>query len=197
MRDTIEECERAGHEDGLAAGLALALDGAGAAAAPGRLAALPRASVPRGARVVPHALAEREGVAFVRPGTGGALPSGRLTALGARLAAARLGTSRRLMDRVVAHLAARESGGEPLIRKQLVRGALADALVTVETTRRTLVVAAAVGAAVADAHDRLTSLDWELAKLLGASGYAGEGATHTAFVSRLTANCWVPREGSP
>ncbi|MDT0267366.1 acyl-CoA dehydrogenase [Streptomyces sp. DSM 44915] len=192
MRDAIEACERAGRTQGLAAGLALALDGAGADAAPGRLAALPSDAVPPGATLVTHRLAAREGVSFVRRTTRRALPEEERTRLAARLAALRLGTTRGLRDRVVAHLAARVSGGEPTLRKQLVQGALADAQVTVETVRRTLLVAGDLTGTVVECHHRLTELDWELTKLLGASGYAGPGAARTAFVARLTANCWLP-----
>ncbi|UED82955.1 acyl-CoA dehydrogenase family protein [Streptomyces profundus] len=192
MRDAILACEHTGRTEGFAAGLALALDGAGADAAPGRLAALPSDAVPAGAPVVPHRLAGREGVSFVRRTGPRSLAESEGTALAARLAAARLGVTQRLRERAVAHLATRVSGGEPTIRKQLVRGVLADALVTVETVRRTLVVAGDLAGTVAECHHRLSELDWELTKLLGASGFVGPRAANTVFVARLTANCWVP-----
>ncbi|SFC88620.1 acyl-CoA dehydrogenase family protein [Streptomyces aidingensis] len=197
MRETLAECERAGHRDGLAAGLGPALDGAGADAAPGSVAALPSAAVPPRASLVPHPLAAREGVSFVRrPARHRTAAPERLTALAARLAAVRLGLTRRLAERAVDHLSGRIGGGEPLIRRQLVLGTLADARVELEVARRTLRVAGTLPAAVAEVHDRLTELDWELAKLLGGSGYAGDGALRGVVVSRLVANCWVAREAT-
>ncbi|WP_062216634.1 hypothetical protein [Streptomyces sp. NBRC 109706] len=192
MRDALQSCEHVGRTHGFRAGLALALDGADADAAPGRLAALPSDAVGPGVEVVPHRLAEREGVAFVRRTGRRQVSQDERTALAARLAALRVGITHRLRERAVAHLAARVSGGEPTLRKQLVRGALADALVTVETVRRTLLVAGDMAGTVIECHQRLTETDWELAKLLGASGYAGPGTASTAFVARLTANCWLP-----
>lgn len=195
MREALQSCEHVGRTRGFPAGLALALDGADADAAPGRLAALPSDTVAPGAEVVPHRLAAREGVTFVRRTGRRRVPADGGTALAARLAALRLGVTHALRERAVAHLAARVSGGEPTLRKQLVRGALADALVTVETVRRTLLVAGDMAGTVVECHQRLTETDWELTKLLGASGYAGRttaSTASTAFVARLTANCWLP-----
>ncbi|GAA3437673.1 acyl-CoA dehydrogenase family protein [Kutzneria kofuensis] len=182
MRHTIAECERAGHDDGLSAGLALS--GAGLDNAPGRVAAVPSVSVPAGATV----LREEQGVSFVRtePRSGP-----ELTAIAARLAGVRLGLTRRLAGRVVEHLSGRTVGGEPTIGKQLVQGALADAHVAAEAARRTLAVADDCPDAVRDVHNRLTAADWELAKLLGASGFVDGGAMFGVHLSRLTANCWV------
>ena len=42
-----------------------------------------------------------------------------------------------------------------------------------------------------------TAVDWELARMLGASGYTGQGMPVRAFVSRLVASCWVRQEGEP
>jgi alkylation response protein AidB-like acyl-CoA dehydrogenase len=194
MRDTMSECERVGHADGLAVGLALALAGLAPDAAPGPVAALPEAATPAGADVIRHDLAARAGISFVRVDR---RQPAELTAFTARLGAVRLGVTRRLLERAVAHLSARVAGGEPIIRKQLVQGVLADAQVETEVLRRLLRVSWHLTSAVADVHDRLTVLDWELAKLLGASGYAGESRASDAFVSRLTANCWVRRVGVP
>lgn len=195
MQNAIVECEQAGHTDGLAAGLALALEGLDAGAAPGKVAALPSAAVPAGATVIRHDMAAGQGISFVRPGARRSEPADVLTAVAARLGAVRIGVTRRLMEQVVTHLSDRVAGGEPILSKQLVQGALADAQITTEAARRCLMVE---GHAVVltDVHDRLTALDWELAKLLGASGYVGDGPACGAHVSRLTANCWVPRDGA-
>lgn len=242
MKNAIVECERAGHAGGLADGLALALDGADACAAPGAVAALPLSAVPAGAVLIPHGVAAGEGIAFVRAGrregvrvgglagaadlagVAGAEAAGGLTvpsenrttptdadsdthatsdahapahaAVALRLGAVRIGVTRWLMEQAAAHLADRVVGGEPTLSKQLVQAALADALVTTEAARRCLLVSAARPAVVADVHDRLTAADWELAKLLGASGYVGRNPATRAYVSRLTANCWVSRGGT-
>ncbi|MDI5964579.1 acyl-CoA dehydrogenase family protein [Streptantibioticus silvisoli] len=192
MRNAIEECERAGHAGGLADGLALALDGVDPGDAPGGVAALPVSAVPPGALVIRHDMAAAEGISFVRPGPRRGTPAADPTALAARIGAVRIGVTRRLTAQVVEHLSGRVGGGEPLLGKQLVAAALAAADVAVEAARRCL-PGATHPAVVADVHDRLTSVDWELAKLLGASGYVGRNPASGAYVSRLTANCWVPR----
>jgi hypothetical protein len=197
MRDAIGECEQAGYASGLAAGLTLALGLLDAGAAPGQVAALPAALVPAGMPAVRHDLAAGEGISLVRPAARRRPPDGELAALGARLGAARLGVTRALMDRVIEHLSGRQAGGEPVIRKQLVQGALADARVAIEAARWGLRAARPAGPALAALHDQITATDWELARLLGASGYAaGTGLSpgRRAWVSRLVASCWVARE---
>jgi hypothetical protein len=198
MRDAISECEQEARSAGLAAGLALALDGADERTAPGSVAALPAGLVPAGTPLVRHQAGEAEGIRFVqaparRPPPGPELTAA-LTTIGARLGQSRLGLTSQFFDHVVAHLASRTAGGEPLIRKQLVAGTLADAQLTVDLTRRCLRVAGHSPVAVADAHAKITAVDWELARMLGASGYVGPGLPARAFVSRLIANCWVRRE---
>ncbi|MGH3416980.1 MAG: acyl-CoA dehydrogenase, partial [Actinocrinis sp.] len=101
---------------------------------------------------------------------------------------------RSLTERAVGHLSGRVVGGEPTIRKQLVLGTVADLVTETEAIRRLLMVAGTVSAAVADAHERLTVLGWEAAKLFGASGYLVDGPTRGVYVSRLVANCWVVTE---
>ncbi|MBR7833521.1 hypothetical protein KDL01_09605 [Actinospica durhamensis] len=187
--------ERLARAEGLAAGLAEALEGLGAEAAPGSVAALPAAAVPADADVAAHPLAARVGICFVRPAVSGIAPPAELTAFGVRLGAVRLGVTRRLLEHTVAHLSGRTIGGEQAVRKQLIQGTLAEAEVTIAVVRHMLRAEPAVAAAVADAHARLTGLDWELAKLLGASGYLATGPAAEAYVSRLTAHCWIPGSG--
>jgi hypothetical protein len=195
MRGEFEDCEEAAAAGGLAAGLAAALAGAGVGRPPGRIAALPADQVPDGASVVPHRLADLEGIRFVRAQSAERDEDGRLAVFAALLGAVRLAVTRRLLDHAVGHLAGRTSGGEPTLRRQLVLGTLADVFTGIEAARQSLLVAGHVPAAVADAHDRVTELDWETAKLLGASGYLADGPARGAYVSRLTANCWIPRQG--
>lgn len=196
MRETISECEQAGYADGLAVGLTLAMADLDASAAPGPVAALPSAATPPGTTVIPHDMAAREGISFMRSEPRHSAPAAEQIAFVARLGAVRLGVTRRLMERVVTHLSDRIAGGEPTVRKQLVQGVLADARLEIEVARRCLRVAGDLLTAVTDVHDRVTALDWEIAKLLGASGYAGESPACGAFVSRLTANCWLYRDGA-
>jgi hypothetical protein len=195
MRGEFEDCERAAAAGGLAAGLATALAAAGVGGPPGRIAALPADQVSDGAATVPHRLADLEGIRFVRAQPARSDPDGRLAVFAALLGAVRLAVTRRLLDRAVAHLAGRTSGGEPTLRRQLVLGTVADVFTGIEAARQALLVAGHVPAAVVDAHDRVTELDWEAAKLLGASGYLADGPARGAYVSRLTANCWIPRQG--
>jgi hypothetical protein len=206
MQNTITACEEAGRRDGLAAGLALALAALDAGAAPGGVAALPAEAVPAGSgtEVIRHDMAHAEGIAFIRPTTRRSVPAEELTALAARLGAVRIGATLHLMERVATHLSRRTFGGEPILAKQLVQAALADALVTTETARCGLATATgsdpststANRAAIVDIHDRLTQVDWQLSRMLGASGYVGRNPACGAYVSRLVANCWVAREGA-
>jgi hypothetical protein len=190
MEDRIAACERASYAEGLVAGLAQALSGVDFASAPGGTAAVP-AEWASGGETIPHRVAEREGIAFVRvPAAEG---TGTLTELGLLLAAARLGATRRLTDHAIAHLSGRTSGGEPTIRKQLVLGTVADLLTGMAALRAQLLTCAAATEAVADVHDRITDLDWEAVKLLGASGYLADGPGRSGHVSELVASCWVAR----
>jgi hypothetical protein len=191
MKDRITACEQAGYAEGLAAGLAEALAGVEIVAAPGGTAAVPTDWTSDG-ETIPHRVAACEGIAFVRV-PAAAEATDTLTELGVLLAAARLGATRRLADHAVAHLSGRTSGGEPTIRKQLVLGTVADLLTEVEALRVQLLLPAATAETVADVHDRITDLDWEAAKLLGASGYLADGPGRSCHVSELVANCWVAR----
>ncbi len=185
MTTELIECERVGYDDGLAAGLARALAGVDVAAvAPGRFAAVPREGLPREASAATSSLADADGIVFLRcPGTGDALP------VALRLAAVRIGVTRRLVDLAVAHLSDRVSGGEPLIRKQLVTGAIADAVTTIEALRRYPQSARPVS--LADLHDRISALDWSVAMLFGASGYIADHPVRSLYVSALVANTWM------
>ncbi|MEJ2853339.1 MULTISPECIES: acyl-CoA dehydrogenase family protein [unclassified Saccharothrix] len=180
------EYERLAHAEGLAAGLRAALSGADAReTAPGPVVAV--VDVPEGARVVANALAEREGVAFVVTGS----RRDYRPDVALAVAAARLGSTRRLLDRAVEHLAGREAGGEPLTRKQLVAGAIGDLVTATTRTRHELAAARPVAADVAAVHDRIAAIDWEVAKLFGANGYLTEHPARAGYVSTLVGNTWV------
>ncbi|MBY8885318.1 acyl-CoA dehydrogenase [Streptomyces sp. PTM05] len=215
MRDTIARCETTAHAEGLAAGLTQALAAArDGFSPPGRVAALPADRVPPGAAAVRNRLAEREGIGcFVWPGREAERPhhvrpgheterphhdgasDDTTTEFAVLLGAVRLGATRRLLEHAVTHLSGRTVGGEPTLRKQLVLGTVADVMTGVEAARHALLTGASVPDAVADTHERLTELDWETTKLLGASGYLADGPARTAHVSRLLADCWVAAPG--
>lgn len=192
MHDIMDECEAAAYGGGLAAGLAAALNGLGPLAAPGRVAALPAQTVAPDAQTIRNRIAQNAGITFVCCDVRGNGRDGLLD-LAARLGAVRIGVTRLLTDRAVAYLSTRESGGEPLIRRQLVIGALADLRAEAEALRHHLRAARGRLAALVDAHDRVTALDWEAVKLLGAGGYVAGGGADLAHASRLAAHCWIPR----
>lgn len=195
MSATMAECEQAGRGGGLAAGLALALSATSVAdTAPGRYAAVPAEGLPDDARVLRHRLADPEGVVFLDcPGRRPAGAPGTAE-VGRRLAAVRLGLLRRTLDQVVEHLSNRLSGGEPLIRKQLIAGSVADVMAGLELLRA-YASAPRGPVALADAHNRLDELGWEVATLYGAAGYLAHGPGRALYVSSLAAGTWVPRDG--
>ncbi len=194
MADVITDCERTALADGLAAGLALALEGVDVTAPPGPVAAVPSSWVAADATVVEHRVARLEGISFVRRDGRRPGQDEDLLPFAVRLAAVRLGNTGRLTAHAVAHLSARSSGGEPTIRKQMVVGTVADLLTGLEAIRAQLRAARASIRTLAEMHDRITAMDWEAAKLLGASGFLAESPGRAAHVSGLTANCWVIRE---
>jgi alkylation response protein AidB-like acyl-CoA dehydrogenase len=192
----MQECERAGRDDGLAAGLAIALAGTDVAAtAPGRYAAVAERDVPPGAAVRRHSLADREGVVFVEcPGDRPQAAAG-LSEIGRLFAAVRLGLVRRTLDLAVEHLSGRESGGEPLVRKQLVIGAIADVIAGVELLREQALSQRGTSA-LGDLHYRLDELGWQVTKLFGAAGYIADHPARALYVAALGANTWIDREGA-
>jgi Acyl-CoA dehydrogenase, C-terminal domain len=196
----MQDCERAARDRGLAAGLARALAGALAdtpvqAVAPGRYAAVCAGDVPEGAAVRTHRLAGAEGITFVH--CPGERPPGGpgLSDLGRLLAAVRLGLVRRTLDLAVAHLSGRDGGGEPLSRKQLVTGAIADIVAGVELLRAQA-QSQHDQAGLQDVHARIDELGWEVAKLFGAAGYLADHPARALYVSALAANTWIAAEGA-
>jgi hypothetical protein len=197
MTTELFDCERIAYLAGLAAGLSQALTGTDVAgAAPGRFVAIPIGRVRPGMEVVPHSLAAAEGVSIVRTGASRPTGAAQRGSLGLLLAAARLGVTRRLADAAIAHLSARTSGGEPLVRKQLVAGSIADILIGVESLRRYLETAreAPSQRSTVDIHDAIDKLDWSVAMLFGASGYIADHPARALYVSALVANIWISRE---
>lgn len=221
MKTGTKQCERTARTEGLAAGLTLALTGFDVLAiAPGRYAAVPAKAAPDAVPVVTHSLASSEGIIFVDcgrprpadapaasaaafgpPGQGGA----GLAEFGWRLAAVRLGLTRRLLDAAVEHLSERYGGGEPLVRKQLVTGTTADVISGIELLGQYASLLAAGSraagapaagasqlAALADLHARITDLDVEVIGLFGAAGFIADHPVRALYVSALVASTWVP-----
>jgi hypothetical protein len=107
----------------------------------------------------------------------------------------RLGLSRALLDSALSYLGGRTTGGVPLLRQQLVRGAVADGLIEHLEVESAL-LATPPGhelhaAAEASLHDQLTNADRGLVRLLGASGFTCEAAGRTAYVSELLADVYA------
>jgi alkylation response protein AidB-like acyl-CoA dehydrogenase len=192
---TPTECEQAGRTGGVAAGLAAALHGVSAAElAPGRFVAVPADQLPDGSQTLADNLSVREGIGYLAvPGERPAPDPRQLLELGRRLAAVRLGVTRRLLDEAVLHLSERSAGGEALVRKQLVVGTIADAAAQIELLREyTRTVTG--GTSLADLHDRISELDWQVAGLFGAAGYIADHPARALYVSELVAGSWIARE---
>lgn len=188
-RNTYEETARAG---GLADGLAHALDGIDiGAAAPGAFAAVPAAWAGPEEDLRRHRLADLEGVVFLRRDPLRAHDAEASALARRRLAHVRLGLARRLLDRATEHLGARTAGEEPLTRKQMVIGTVADVMTGLELLHHHA-VAADDGHGLADVHLRLDELGWEVTRLFGAFGYiADDEAARSLYVSALVANTWM------
>lgn len=194
MSGLLQRCEQIARADGLAAGAAVALSEVDVAAtAPGRWVAVPAAHLPDGAVVRRHHLAGLEDIVFRQcPG----LPTrpDQLAAVGRLLAAVRLGVLRRALDQAVAHLSGREGGGEALVRKQLVVGAIADVMAGIELLRQHPSTGSGP-AATADLHTSLHELGWRVTQLFGAAGYLTDHPARALYVSALLASTWVDLRG--
>ncbi|MGV9364744.1 DUF2786 domain-containing protein [Amycolatopsis sp. NPDC003731] len=106
----------------------------------------------------------------------------------------RLGLSGALLDTGLAYLGGRRSGDTTLLRRQLVQGAVAEAL-TGQLEVRAFLTAQPAGPppeALAYLHRRLTGTDRVLLRLLGAAGFVRGGAGEVADVSELLAGAYTP-----
>ncbi|MFE0171825.1 hypothetical protein ACFWZ2_05870 [Streptomyces sp. NPDC059002] len=103
----------------------------------------------------------------------------------------RLGLSERLREDVVDHLQGRTVGdGNPLLQQQLVKAAVAEALLDHLEVRAVLDEAGTgmlSGPQLRDLQDQLTGADRAQVRLLGASGYLSSGPGQVAYVSELLA----------
>ncbi|NMO53348.1 acyl-CoA dehydrogenase family protein [Actinoplanes sp. TBRC 11911] len=98
----------------------------------------------------------------------------------------RLGQSQWLLDQAVTYLSTRRSGDELLVNQQLVRADLADA-----ATDHAVVEAYLDDPyATPDLHTVLTRTDRSLLRLLGGSGFLGDGPGQAAYLSELLADVY-------
>jgi hypothetical protein len=170
----VAEWETIAYRKGLAEGLRSALN----SRVPPGFAVVPT-DMAGSCRIIPHSVAAEEGVALVmNNGHAEADPD-----LPGRLVGVRLGVLRNVLDEAIGHLSARISDGEPLLRRQLVTGAVADIVAEAEMARRLI--------ATPDiAHSAITDARWEVTKLFGAAGYITDQPARALYVSALIANMW-------
>ncbi|MDG4792813.1 hypothetical protein [Micromonospora sp. WMMD1082] len=111
------------------------------------------------------------------------------------LAWLRLGTSAGLLDQIRAHLAGRRAADGPLLRQQLVRATLAEAVTDQLTVQALLTDVDPVADPVADlvqAHHQLTASDHALLPVLGAAGFTEDGPGREVYLSHLLADVYLP-----
>jgi hypothetical protein len=102
----------------------------------------------------------------------------------------RLGLSEALLDACLTHLGGRRTGATAtLIQQQMVKGAVADA-VMLQQEALAVLEAAADGESADHTHALLTAADRELIRLLGASGYVAGSPGETADLSELLADVY-------
>ncbi len=136
----------------------------------------------------------RAGLTGVRFTGAGTVPAGDLVALVAPLWL-RFGLSVRLRSQTLKHLAQRRAGDTLLLHQQMIKGQLADVAVghlLVETTLGATGGPDTDVRTVLELHGSLTGIDHELLKLLGATGFLGDGPGADQYVSDLVADLYAP-----
>jgi hypothetical protein len=129
------------------------------------------------------------------PGTVGAIDEGERAAWALGLVWLRLGLSEALRESCLRRLRARRTGDSPLVRQQLVKGALAEAVVDHLELRALLTGAGELPyAALSELQTRITMTDRAQLRLLGASGFLMGSPGEVAHVSELVADAY--RRGS-
>jgi hypothetical protein len=103
----------------------------------------------------------------------------------------RLGLSGGLLDACLGYLGGRTAGGTPLLKQQLLKGALADAVISHLEIETALAGDTTTLPGLADLHQQITSTDRGLLRLLGASGFVLEGPGRTAYVSEMLADAYI------
>jgi hypothetical protein len=193
----LDRCEEAARTTGFAAGLAEVLTNVDVAdAAFGAVVAIPTTTA--GTGTVPNPLAEAEGISFMRVKPGRDARAAATVA--GRLARARIGLSAAALAAAAQRLRHRTAGGEPIVRKQLVIGSIAEASLELNILRHqaALVSRSLEPAAAGHLHKGIDDVAWQIAMLFGASGYVTGGPLAekhgtALYVSTLVAHSWVAR----
>ncbi|GGZ09120.1 hypothetical protein GCM10010300_61280 [Streptomyces olivaceoviridis] len=113
----------------------------------------------------------------------------------------RLGLSVKILDEALGYLRDRVTGGSPLLTRQLIKGALADA-VALQLQVRSVLDAHAPGDVPrplsAGLNAMVTQADRMLLPLLGASGFTTEGPGRVAHASELLVDTYftIAQEGT-
>lgn len=177
------------YRNGLAAGIGSILDEGGAVpGTPEGLALVPAAHAQRlgpAATVLPHPLAEAEGLALLRLA---ARPDPPPAHRRMALVSVRLGVTQRMLEVATHQLAGRTSDGAPLTARQLVRAAIADVTATVETCRHALEVCGPEAATWL--HARLDHADRTIVDLFGAAGYLRDHPARCLHLVALLSDAW-------
>ena len=105
----------------------------------------------------------------------------------------RLGLSHALFDTTTGHARTRLVDGKPLLHQQLVKGALADALIDLTAIDTDLSDAPPDGTHLSELHAGITRVDRALLRLLGAAGFTSAGPAGAAYLSELLADAYAPR----
>jgi len=113
-----------------------------------------------------------------------------------RLTWLRLGLSGALLDACMEYLGGRTTGGEPMLRQQLLKGALADTVIAHLEAETVLTGGGATLPELADVNCHITRTDRELLRLLGASGFTLDGPGRTAYVSEVLADAYIGPTGT-
>jgi alkylation response protein AidB-like acyl-CoA dehydrogenase len=129
------------------------------------------------------------------PGPVGAVDEDERAAWALGLVWLRLGLSEALRETCLRRLRTRRTGDSVLVRQQLVKGALADAVADHLEIRALLIGAGELPyAALSELHTRITMTDRAQLRLLGASGFLTGSPGEVAHVSELVADAY--RTGS-
>ena len=107
------------------------------------------------------------------------------------LLAVRHGLTARMLAAAVDHLSGRRSSGRPLLDRQLLRGAIADAVATLEFCRDALPGVPVPPAALAEVRSRLDALDWSLITMFGAAGYVRGHQARCLYLAHLIDDVWI------
>lgn len=136
------------------------------------------------------------GLVALRCSTLPPLPPSEYVPWALRLTWLRLGLSSALLDGCMEYLGGRTTGGEPLLKQQLLKGALADALIAHLEIETALAGGAMTVPDLADLNHDITLADRGLLRLLGARGFTLDGPGRSAYVSEMLADVYIGPAGN-